>query len=94
MAEEKREIDLEMTSDNLYSEEIFTDRRVGTIQRLTPVTKDGGPDKTGDRARTRNRKRKDSGSASVDQAWTGVQAWTEDQLDYEAANLCVPSHIT
>ena len=46
MAEEKREIDLEMTSDNLYSEEIFTDRRVGTIQRLTPVTKDGGPDKT------------------------------------------------
>jgi hypothetical protein len=25
----------------LYLEEIFTDRRVGTIRRLTPVTKDG-----------------------------------------------------
>ena len=35
-----------MASENLYQEEIFTDRRVGTIQRLTPVTKDGGPDTT------------------------------------------------
>ena len=26
----------------LYLEEIFTDRRVGTIRRLTPVNKDGG----------------------------------------------------
>jgi len=25
----------------LYLEEVFTDRRVGTIRRLTPVTKDG-----------------------------------------------------
>ena len=46
MAEEKREIELEMTSEDLFQEELFTDRRVGTIQRLTPVTKDGGPDKT------------------------------------------------
>lgn len=45
MAEEHK-IDLEMTNDDLYQEEIFTDRRVGTIQRLTPVTKDGGPDTT------------------------------------------------
>src|ERR1043166_277529 len=28
----------------LYLEEIFTDRRVGTIRRLTPVTKDGTRD--------------------------------------------------
>lgn len=33
-----------MQADDLYSEEIFTDRRVGTIQRLTPVTADGSPD--------------------------------------------------
>jgi hypothetical protein len=46
MAENEPKVDLEMASDNLYQEEIFTDRRVGTIQRLTPVTKDGGPDTT------------------------------------------------
>lgn len=46
MAEKEPKVDLEMASDNLYQEEIFTDRRVGTIQRLTPVTKDGGPDTT------------------------------------------------
>jgi hypothetical protein len=28
----------------LFLEEIFTDRRVGTIRRLTPVTSDGAPD--------------------------------------------------
>jgi hypothetical protein len=28
----------------LYQEEIFTDRRVGTIRRLTPITKDGTRD--------------------------------------------------
>lgn len=38
MAEEQQiEPDLEMTRDGLYREEVFTDRRVGTIQRLTPV---------------------------------------------------------
>ena len=26
---------------SLYLEEIFTDRRIGTIRRMTPVTKDG-----------------------------------------------------
>ncbi len=46
MAENEPRVDLEMASDNLYQEELFTDRRVGTIQRLTPVTKDGGPDTT------------------------------------------------
>ncbi len=30
-----------MNAADLYLEEIYTDRRVGTIQRLTPVTADG-----------------------------------------------------
>jgi hypothetical protein len=30
----------------LYLEEIFTDRRIGTIRRMTPVAKDGKPDTT------------------------------------------------
>ena len=33
-----------MNAADLYLEEIFTDRRVGTIQRLAPVTADGEPD--------------------------------------------------
>src|SRR5690606_8906394 len=33
-----------MESDDLYREEIFTDRRVGTVRRLTPVTPGGEPD--------------------------------------------------
>jgi hypothetical protein len=30
-----------MDAAQLYREDIFTDRKVGTIRRLTPVTKDG-----------------------------------------------------
>ncbi len=37
-------IDLAMDSDNLYLEEAFTDMKVGTIRRLTPVLADGSPD--------------------------------------------------
>lgn len=33
-----------MDATQLYREETFTDRRVGTIRRLTPVTADGSPD--------------------------------------------------
>jgi hypothetical protein len=33
-----------MDATQLYREEIFTDRRVGTIRRLTPVTAAGTPD--------------------------------------------------
>ena len=33
-----------MDATNLYREETFTDRRVGTIRRMTPVTADGSPD--------------------------------------------------
>lgn len=35
---------LRMDPDGLYREEVFTDRRIGTIQRLTPVTRDGSDD--------------------------------------------------
>ena len=41
---EQNEINIEVKVDELYREEVFTDRRVGTIQRLTPVDKDGGTD--------------------------------------------------
>jgi hypothetical protein len=33
-----------MDATQIYREETFTDRRVGTIRRLTPVTADGTPD--------------------------------------------------
>lgn len=33
-----------MDAAQLYREEVFTDRRVGTIRRLTPVTAAGEPD--------------------------------------------------
>ena len=35
-----------MEPDSLFLEEVFTDRRVGTIRRLTPVKGDGGVDTT------------------------------------------------
>jgi hypothetical protein len=37
--------EIKVDSKALYLEEIFTDRRVGTIRRLTPVGKDGERDK-------------------------------------------------
>ena len=36
--------ELKMNPADLYREEIFTDRKVGSIRRLTPVTTDGSPD--------------------------------------------------
>ena len=36
--------ELKVDPKQLYLEEIFTDRRVGTIRRLTPVAKDGERD--------------------------------------------------
>ena len=36
--------ELKVDPTQLYLEEIFTDRRVGTIRRLTPVGKDGARD--------------------------------------------------
>ena len=36
--------DIQMDGANLYREDVFSDRRVGTIQRLTPVTANGDDD--------------------------------------------------
>jgi hypothetical protein len=36
--------DIRMQADELYREEVFTDRRVGTIQRLVPVKQNGDED--------------------------------------------------
>jgi len=36
--------DIKVDPNALYLEEVFTDRRVGTIRRLTPVGKDGQRD--------------------------------------------------
>lgn len=36
--------EIKLDADNLFQEEIFTDRRVGTLMRLTPVNKDGSRD--------------------------------------------------
>ncbi|MGB5209777.1 MAG: hypothetical protein WBO47_00895 [Gammaproteobacteria bacterium] len=41
---EQQKMEIRMTSEDLYLEEVFTDRRVGTIQRLTPVTASGDAD--------------------------------------------------
>ena len=38
--------EVKMEPDNLYLEEVFTDRRVGTIRRLTPVNGKGAIDAT------------------------------------------------
>ena len=44
MAEDTGLPDIQLDSAGLYREEIFTDRRAGTIRRLTPVTVDGATD--------------------------------------------------
>jgi hypothetical protein len=38
--------ELKLDPDKLYLEEVLTDRRIGTLRRLTPVTRDGTPDAT------------------------------------------------
>ena len=43
MADE-RNAEAEMDVRSLYKEEMFTDRKVGAIRRLTPVTSEGGDD--------------------------------------------------
>ena len=44
MADNRAEVDINMDAAALYREETFTDRRVGTIQRLTPIDRSGNPD--------------------------------------------------
>ena len=43
MADEKMDTEITMDGASLYKEEMFTDRRVGTIQRLTEVDSEGRP---------------------------------------------------
>ncbi|QTA85637.1 cytoplasmic protein [Desulfonema magnum] len=38
--------EIRMDGNNLYREEAYTDLRVGSIRRLTPVKADGSPDET------------------------------------------------
>ncbi len=44
MADETAAPEIAMDAASLYREETFTDRRIGTIQRLTPVNEDGADD--------------------------------------------------
>ena len=44
MADDALEQEIAMDSANLYREESFTDRRIGSIQRLVPVKPDGATD--------------------------------------------------
>ena len=46
MAEENREAEFHMDPAALCKEEVFTDRRVGTITRMTPVTGNGERDES------------------------------------------------
>lgn len=41
---DERGTDAKMDADNLYREEIITDRKVGTLRMMTPVKSDGTPD--------------------------------------------------
>jgi hypothetical protein len=36
--------EVQLDPQSLYREDVFTDRRAGSIRRLTPVTADGSPD--------------------------------------------------
>jgi hypothetical protein len=38
--------DIRIDTNSLYREEVFTDRRAGTLRRMVPVTVDGAPDGT------------------------------------------------
>lgn len=44
MADSIKLDDLKVNTDNLYKEEVFSDLRVATIRRLTPVRTDGTTD--------------------------------------------------
>jgi hypothetical protein len=44
MSPEDQAPESKMNPEDLYLEEVFTDRRAGAIRRLSPVTRDGSPD--------------------------------------------------
>ena len=43
---EERGSEAKMDADNLYREEIITDRKVGTLRMMTPIKNDGSADTT------------------------------------------------
>jgi hypothetical protein len=46
MAQQPELPEIKLDASSLYREEMFTDRRAGTLRRLTPVTADGADDAT------------------------------------------------
>ncbi len=44
MATKPEQNEIKVDPASLYLEEVFTDRRIGTIRRMTPVTKEGKPE--------------------------------------------------
>jgi hypothetical protein len=40
----ERPVDPQMSADALYREDVYSDQRVGTIRRMTPVKSDGSDD--------------------------------------------------
>lgn len=38
--------EIKMDANELYKEEVFTDQKVGTIRRMTPITAEGKPDES------------------------------------------------
>ena len=44
MINDPQQPEIKMEADSLWREETFTDRRVGSLQRLIPVAPDGKPD--------------------------------------------------
>jgi hypothetical protein len=42
--QEGKGVNLTMDAENVYREDVYTDRKVGTIRCLTPVKHDGTPD--------------------------------------------------
>ncbi|WP_438952639.1 hypothetical protein [Porticoccus sp.] len=40
----QKQFDATMSPDELYLEEVFTDQKIGSIRRLSPVTRNGDPD--------------------------------------------------
>jgi hypothetical protein len=46
MAQEPGLPDIQLDRNGLYREEVFTDRKAGTIRRLLPITSDGSSDAT------------------------------------------------
>ena len=40
----EKHVDAQMSADALYRADVFTDQRVGTVRRMTPVKSDGSDD--------------------------------------------------